>query len=52
MLPARNRRDLDDIPADVRERLAFVWLDTVDDALRHAIGMAVIEPETAEVSAS
>ncbi len=52
MLPARNRRDLDDIPADVRERLAFVWLDTVDDALRHAIGLSVTEPEVAEVSAS
>jgi len=52
MLPARNRRDLDDIPADVRERLAFVWLDTVDDALRHAIGLPVTEPEVAEVSAS
>jgi len=52
MLPARNRRDLDDIPADVRERLAFVWLDTVDDALRHAIGLSATEPEVAEVSAS
>jgi ATP-dependent Lon protease len=52
MLPARNRRDLDDIPADVREHLAFVWLDTVDDALRHAIGLAVAEPEAAEVSGS
>ncbi|MFO1303663.1 MAG: endopeptidase La [Burkholderiales bacterium] len=38
MLPARNRRDLDDIPADARERLTLVWLDTVDDALEHAIG--------------
>jgi ATP-dependent Lon protease len=52
MLPARNRRDLDDIPADVRERLAFVWLDTVDDALRHAMGLTLAEPAVAEVSAS
>ena len=28
MLPARNRRDLEDIPADARKRLTFVWLDT------------------------
>ncbi|MCC6195786.1 MAG: endopeptidase La [Burkholderiales bacterium] len=38
LLPARNRRDLEDIPADARERLTFEWLETVDDALRNAIG--------------
>ena len=27
LLPARNRRDFDDIPSDVREQLEFVWLD-------------------------
>ena len=34
MLPARNRKDLDDIPANAREKLQFVWLETVDDAAR------------------
>ena len=33
MLPARNRRDFDDIPPSARDRLRFVWLGTVDDAL-------------------
>ena len=37
MLPARNERDLDDIPADARARLAFVWLKQVDDALAVAL---------------
>ena len=37
MLPARNRRDYDDIPADAREQLEFVWLETVDDAVTHAL---------------
>jgi ATP-dependent Lon protease len=32
MLPARNRRDLDEVPAEARERLEFVFLDNVDDA--------------------
>ena len=36
MLPARNRRDYDDIPASTRERLQFVWLETVDDAMAAA----------------
>jgi ATP-dependent Lon protease len=38
MLPARNRRDFEEIPEDARKRLEFVWLENVDDALRTAIG--------------
>ncbi|MGC2458935.1 MAG: endopeptidase La [Gallionellaceae bacterium] len=37
MLPARNRRDLEDIPAEAREKLEFVWLEHVDDALKVAL---------------
>ncbi|HEX3349374.1 MAG TPA: endopeptidase La, partial [Acetobacteraceae bacterium] len=37
MLPARNRRDYEDIPASTRERLRFVWLETVDDAMAAAL---------------
>ncbi|HYC37021.1 MAG TPA: endopeptidase La [Usitatibacter sp.] len=38
MLPERNRRDLEDIPADVREQVEFVWLETVDQAIATALG--------------
>ena len=38
LLPARNRKDLDDIPESVRRELEFVWLDRVDDAVAHALG--------------
>ena len=34
MLPARNRRDWDDIPQEIRDRLEFVWLEKVDDAVK------------------
>ncbi|CAN5309882.1 endopeptidase La [soil metagenome] len=37
LLPARNRKDYDDIPESAREGLEFVWLETVDDALAAAI---------------
>jgi ATP-dependent Lon protease len=37
MLPARNRRDYDDIPQDARDRLQFVWLERVDDAVSAAL---------------
>jgi len=38
LMPARNRRDHDDIPASAREQLDFVWLQHVDDALEAAFG--------------
>ncbi|WP_262032338.1 endopeptidase La [Microvirga sp. Mcv34] len=37
MLPARNRRDFEDIPEEARARLEFVWLERVDDALQAAL---------------
>ena len=37
MLPARNRRDYDDIPRQAREKLDFVWLETVDQAAEAAL---------------
>ena len=33
MLPARNKRDYDDIPEDARKRLEFVWLERAEDAV-------------------
>ncbi len=40
MLPARNRRDLEEIPADAREQLELVWIEHVDDALATALAPA------------
>jgi len=37
MLPRRNQRDLDDVPADARAQLEFVWMETIDDAMRAAL---------------
>ena len=37
MLPSRNQRDLDDIPADARAQLTFVWMEQVDDAIATAL---------------
>jgi ATP-dependent Lon protease len=36
MLPARNRRDFDEIPQGARDKLEFVWLERVDDAIAAA----------------
>ncbi len=40
MLPARNRRDLEEIPADARDKLQLVWVERVDDALNTALSPA------------
>ena len=37
MLPARNRRDFEDIPAEARETLSFVWLERIEDAIAAAL---------------
>jgi ATP-dependent Lon protease len=41
LLPARNKKDLDEIPEEARRGLRFVWLETVDDAMREAIGYSL-----------
>jgi ATP-dependent Lon protease len=33
LLPARNRKDLEEIPEPARKQLKFVWLENIDDAL-------------------
>jgi ATP-dependent Lon protease len=45
MLPARNRRDFEEIPQDARNRLEFIWLERVDEAIA-----AALEDKPAEVS--
>jgi len=47
MLPARNRKDFEDIPEVARSELDFVWLERVDDAVA-----AGLEPETTRADAS
>jgi ATP-dependent Lon protease len=37
MLPARNRRDFDEIPLGARNKLEFIWLERVDDAIVAAL---------------
>jgi len=43
LLPARNRKDLEDVPESARRAVRFVWLENVDDALRAALGSAEAE---------
>lgn len=46
MLPARNKRDYDDIPQSARDNLEFIWLERVDEAIA-----AALEPAEAKIEA-
>ena len=37
ILPRRNERDIDDVPADVRSELRFVFVDDAEEVLREAL---------------
>jgi len=46
LLPARNKKDLEDIPKAAREQLEFIWLDNIDDALAAAFDQSGDSTET------
>jgi len=57
ILPARNRRDLEDIPQSTRDALEFIWVERVTDALSIALDGTVSaeadsEPLSTETPAS
>ena len=47
MLPARNRRDYDDIPEVARRDMEFIWLERLEEAVA-----AALEPKPTEAPAS
>jgi ATP-dependent Lon protease len=57
MLPARNRRDYDDIPETARKEMEFVWLERVEEAVTAALepkqpaGAPTTAPQFAEAEA-
>jgi ATP-dependent Lon protease len=42
ILPARNRKDLEEIPEEARRRISFVWVERVEEAVATAIGEDVM----------
>ena len=40
MLPARNRKDFEDIPEEARKEIEFLWLERVDEAVAAALDPA------------
>src|SRR2546426_598079 len=50
ILPRRNEKDLEDVPESVRRALRFVFVDTVDEVLEHALEPA--QPERGQRAAT
>jgi len=44
MLPARNKRDLEEIPEEVRNKLELIWLERVEQAVEQALEPAGSKP--------
>src|SRR4029077_1279356 len=45
MIPKRNEKDLEDIPADAKARLTFVPLERIEDAIKTGIGELPVKEE-------
>jgi ATP-dependent Lon protease len=43
ILPARNRRDLEEIPESARNKLEFVWAERIEDVLARALEDAPVQ---------
>jgi ATP-dependent Lon protease len=43
ILPQRNQKDLEDVPADIRAAMHFIYVDTMDQVLEHALAPAAGE---------
>jgi ATP-dependent Lon protease len=52
ILPARNKRDLEDIPQSAKALLEFVWVEHVSEALEVALGSQGGEKGAADKAAS
>ena len=51
ILPRKNERDLDDLPDDVRQKMRFLLIDRIDEALSAALTDVARKPGVDKLSA-
>lgn len=49
LIPFDNKRDIEDVPSEVKNNLTFVFVKTIDEVLTQALGIELPEPYTSEV---
>lgn len=52
LLPARNRKDLHDVPEAIRATMQFVFLETADDAIRAALDVSINASDNSDQESS
>jgi ATP-dependent Lon protease len=52
LLPARNRKDLEDVAEDTKKKLDFIWLERIDDAIAGALEASPVEERSPDVAAA
>jgi len=50
LLPARNRKDLEDVPQTVRDEVEFVFCERVEDVIREALGVELKDARATEAA--
>lgn len=48
LLPSDNKRDIEDVPTEVKSQLDFVFVSTIDDVLTQALGIELPEPYSSD----
>ncbi|MGD8286242.1 MAG: hypothetical protein PVG08_19140 [Desulfobacterales bacterium] len=48
ILPKRNEKDLEDVPAEVRDSMSFILVDRIDEALATALKPTQFGNDTAD----
>ena len=44
LFPRKNEKDLRDIPKEIKDKIEFIPVDTVEDVLEHALGIKLKKP--------
>jgi ATP-dependent Lon protease len=50
MLPARNRKDYEDIPEQAKQQLEFIWLERIEEAVAAALDPAAAEAPSGQIA--
>jgi ATP-dependent Lon protease len=48
LIPAENKKDLADVPENVRQAMTFITVETMDDVIEHALQPAQVAGETGD----
>ncbi|MCG8337778.1 MAG: endopeptidase La [Proteobacteria bacterium] len=52
ILPKENKKDLKDVPEDVKEQLSFVFIDTIEDLIKETLGIELPKQEAVVINRS